>query len=266
MPELPEVETVVRELHSDILGEEIRSVNVSYAAAFRGESTFIVGKEIKRVFRRCKYIVFDFGNNCGILTHLRMTGKYVFNLSEKDEKHAHVALRLSSGKTLHYVDIRKFGGLEVTASLKTRLEEMGCEPLTETFNPQFLSAAIKNSKRTIKAILLDQAIVCGIGNIYADESLFFAGVHPQTEARKLTAKQVQALVLGIKDILARSINNMGTTLSDYRTTKNVGGENQNYLRVYGQDGLPCATCGEKVQKIKLGGRGTHFCRVCQPIA
>lgn len=269
MPELPEVQTVVNELQTELAGKCFTTISVLTASLLKRTNgldlSVFLNMPIQKVSRRCKYIIFEFSNNMGILTHLRMTGKYVFNPSDTDKKHCHIRFAINSGEQLYYADIRKFGGIELVPNLQQHLAKFGCEPLSENFNFQTFSAYLKKSKRSLKAALLDQQFVCGLGNIYVDECLFLSHIHPAKCCNKVTSQEVRLLLKNIKMVLENAIKNMGTTLSDYRTTKNMAGENQQYLHVYGLDGTACKRCNSIIQKTRLVGRGTHFCPSCQSL-
>lgn len=264
MPELPEVETVVRELHH-LEGKQPLDLEVHWDKTIEGDtSTFrkaLKGSTIEKVSRRGKYIVFYLDGGERFWVHLRMTGKLIFDLSPKDLKHLRCTLEFSDGSQLHFVDIRKFGRWAWVASDQALLPQLGVEPL----NAEDVLGALKQhkSRREIKKVLLDQGVLAGVGNIYADEALFRARIHPACPLPRVSGPKLKALAQAIPEILLASIDNMGTTLSDYRTTRNIGGENQNYLRVYGQTGQVCEACTSTIEKIELGGRGTHFCPRCQ---
>lgn len=264
MPELPEVETVVRELKS-CEGDMIVSAKVYWHRSVIGAvKTFekkLGGQKILTIRRRGKYICLELGDGSILTVHLRMTGKLVFEPNAKDQMYIRVSLKLKKSGELHFVDVRKFGKLKLWPEQASLLPELGPEPLDE--NTVFNALSSLTSKRPIKSILLDQKVLAGIGNIYADEALHMAGLHPLYPGHRLQKKKVQLLSSCIPTILKRSIQNMGTTLSDYRTTKNIGGENQKVLQVYGQTGRECRKCSSMIRRIVVGGRSTHFCSRCQ---
>lgn len=269
MPELPEVQTVVDELDTLFRGRSIIGVDIytpSVIPFTDDDLDWLLNRSVSAVWRRCKYIVFDFEKtNDRLLGHLRMTGKFVSQPTENEVKHTHARFVLDNGDVIHYVDIRKFGGLKRIGAESLQTMPLGVEPLSSTFTTAHLSACVNGRNRPIKSFLMDQQFVCGLGNIYVDESLFRSRVHPLRPAQSLTDKECRSLVRSIKSILRSAITNMGTTLSDYRNTENISGQNQHYLMVYGQTGKPCRRCSTPIEKIKLGGRGTHFCPRCQII-
>lgn len=263
MPELPEVETVVREL-KHLIGDQIVSLKVHWFKTVNDKEkifrTQLLKQPITDVFRRGKYICFAFKNKVILTIHLRMTGKLVFSLSKKDHKHCRLEFGLKANNTLYFIDIRKFGRMELWEE-NNLLPDLGPEPLEKEI---VYNALLKYcGKKEIKKVLLDQKILVGVGNIYADEALFQAKIHPELKFNTISKKRIAILSEVIPKILKASIKNMGTTLSDYRTTKNVGGENQNYLKVYGQTGLACEQCQSTIKRIVVGGRSSHFCPVCQ---
>lgn len=198
-----------------------------------------------------------------ITIHLRMTGKLVFEPTKRDRNYIRLSIQLDDTDWLHFVDIRKFGRFDLYQKGVELLPSLGPEPLEAASNIKVLSGL--KSRREIKKILLDQKVLAGVGNIYADEALFLARVSPFHPGAELSKRQVGALAKALALVLKRSIDNMGTTLSDYRNTKNVGGENQNYLKVYGQTGQPCGVCKSLVVREILGGRSTHYCPKCQGV-
>lgn len=264
MPELPEVETVVRELK--VLEHcLISNIEIFWPRSIEGSnqnfSKKIAGTQLTQLFRRGKYLVFETNGDFSFTVHLRMTGKLIFKPAEKDLPYVRVRLDFSDGQKLYFVDVRKFGRWKLWPKSQALLPDLGLEPLDKKSILKALTGL--KTQREIKKVLLDQRILAGVGNIYADEALFAAKINPCRPAHSLTPSNIQALAIAIPSILKASIKNMGTTLSDYRNTKNMGGENQHYLKVYGQTGIACGTCGSIIQKILLGQRGCHFCPSCQ---
>lgn len=264
MPELPEVETVVRELKG-LAGKKISKAIAHWDKTIEGDTSLFndrVGKiKISEVYRRGKYIAIKLSSGDHITVHLRMTGKLIFKPDTRDENYIRAEFVFSDRSKLYFVDVRKFGRIKLWSKAEPFLPKLGPEPLEE----KNVFEALKNSRsqKEIKKVLLDQAVITGVGNIYADESLFLAGVHPQKKLHEISRVKLKRLSQVIPEVMHRAIDNMGTTLSDYRNTKNMGGENQNYLNVYGQTGQPCTKCGSEIIKIVLGQRGTHFCPKCQ---
>ncbi len=266
MPELPEVETVVRELRSCLNGRQILDWLSDFPKTFEPDLTTIRrvsrGKTIREVRRRGKYILLSLGEKSCISIHLRMTGKCIFAPTERDINHTRAILDLK-GLRLYYVDPRRFGRIHYWpdyAELDAKLGPDATDP------HQVLQALLScHSHRAIKSLLLDQSVLAGLGNIYADEACFAAGLHPETPRDQIPNDQLKILARKIPGILNKSIRHMGTTLSDYRTTQNIGGQNRQFLKVYGQLGKACSTCSTPIEKKVLAGRSSHFCPSCQPL-
>lgn len=288
MPELPEVETVARRIEPDLIGRIIVSADVRWARTLATPSVKkfkqeIVGQEIKSVSRRAKYLILNL-ENYNLLIHLKMSGdlsvrKGKINKSSasggfpaaedgglsKSEKHDRLVLNLKS-KTgelsqLAFNDTRKFGRVWLTNQPEKILGKLGPEPLEKNFTPQWLFENLRSRKRQIKPLLLDQTFLAGVGNIYADESLHIAKIHPQALTNSVNQKQAQALHEAIVSVLKEGIRRNGASFDwVYR-----GGEYQNYFRVYDREDEPCMVCGTKIKKIFVGQRGTHFCPKCQKV-
>ncbi|MCB0279680.1 MAG: DNA-formamidopyrimidine glycosylase [Calditrichaeota bacterium] len=265
MPELPEVQTVVDELELICGGKSITAIEVLTNRVFNNQQLIpqILNKQIERVSRRGKYIVFHLtGNSHYLIAHLRMTGKFLGKPQVTEEKYTRCILMLNQDEPLYFIDVRQFGGFDITDSLADFFSKLGIEPLSNDFNVSYLKDRLQR-EQPIKAFLMDQRHIAGLGNIYADESLFLAKIHPKRPSKSLNKAEVDILVVEIKNVLKRAIANMGTTLSDYRNTDNVAGENQNYLFVYGREKRECKVCATVIEKIRLAGRGTHYCPTCQ---
>jgi formamidopyrimidine-DNA glycosylase len=268
MPELPEVETVARRIEKDIVGKTVTSADVYWARTLATPSvkefkTQIKNQKIKSVSRRAKYINILL-ENYNLLIHLKMSGDLIVRKGKiKPERHDRLILNLkmSNGgiSQLAFNDTRKFGKIWLTNQPEKFLGKLGPEPLEEEFAPQWLFENLR--KRQIKPLLLDQTFLAGVGNIYADEALHMAKIHPQTLSHVVTLKQVEALYDAIVSVLKEGIRRNGASIDwVYR-----GGEYQNYFRVYGREDEPCMVCGTKVKKIIVGQRGTHFCPKCQRV-
>lgn len=268
MPELPEVETVARRIEPDLIGRVIVSADVYWARTLATPSVKkfkqeIVGQGIKSVSRRAKYLILNL-ENYNLLIHLKMSGDLTVRKGKiKPEKHDRLVLNLKSktGKLsqLAFNDTRKFGRVWFTNQPEKFLGKLGPEPLEKNFTPQWLFENLRKRKRQIKPLLLDQTFLAGIGNIYADESLHIAKIHPQALTNSVNQKQAQALHEAIVSVLKEGIRRNGASFDwVYR-----GGEYQNYFRVYDREDEPCMNCGTKIKKIFVGQRGTHFCPKCQ---
>jgi len=271
MPELPEVETVRRQLHERIAGKTIREVSIFKTGRETPVGSkfvqAIVGRRLKGVERRAKVLVFRFDDGGVMLGHLKMTGKFVFVTGSRrvtPEKHDRIFFVFDSKTHLVWSDVRKFGYLKIATAGETlaALSHYGPEPLEA--KPAELAERLKRkSSRTIKAALLDQTVIAGIGNIYADEALFRAGIRPTRKVNKLTDDERLLLAKHIKKVLAQSLAQKGTSSNDYIDTEGEKGGFQNFLRVYGREGDPCRTCKNSIKKILTAQRGTHYCVSCQ---
>lgn len=261
MPELPEVETVVRGLQSTIVGETIVDLEIPWEKALQPESAYdsLIGKTIRRVSRRAKFIIIEL-NIGALVVHLRMTGKLtpVF-----PEKHITVILHFRSGNALYFQDMRKFGRMVYTDDPAELVEHLGPEPLSDHFTPQRFIKMLQSKQRIIKPLLLDQSFLAGLGNIYVDEALFQAGIHPQSIASAIPGKNSKLLHKAIQNILSASIKAQGTTILNFSHGDNQSGTYQAALQVYGRKAQSCLVCDTPIEKIKLAQRGTHFCPNCQ---
>jgi formamidopyrimidine-DNA glycosylase len=266
MPELPEVETITRELKSQICSKTIASISVLWARTVGGNpeqfTETLTGNTLSNITRKGKYICFHFENSHLLTIHLRMTGKFLFNPTEKDQKYIRVVFHFTDGSALNFVDVRKFGRMKIWEQSEPLLPNLGPEPLDEKTVFRVLSQ--QTSRRAIKTLLLDQSVLAGVGNIYADEALFMAKIHPLTPANTVPKKELRKLSKCLPKILKTAIENNGTTISDYRKTDRSEGSNQLILNVYGREGQPCKTCGTPIARIRINNRSSHFCPSCPP--
>jgi formamidopyrimidine-DNA glycosylase len=266
MPELPEVETVVSLLKPIVVNNVISACSVAWYKTFNLVQDLIVGQKIVDIFRRGKYIILKFKKSY-LVIHLRMTGK-LFVVSKNDflldssQKHLRVSFELKN-KVLLFQDQRKFGRINLHQDLDWLEAKLGPEPLAVEFKVQNLISICKNG-RQIKVLLLDQSKIAGLGNIYVDEVLWFAGVHPQTKACDVALKEIKLMHRGIKDILNAAIKSQGTTFLSYTFEGDKEGSFVSQLKVFNRAKMPCFRCGLKIIKIKVGQRGTHVCIACQP--
>ncbi|MCY7969298.1 DNA-formamidopyrimidine glycosylase [Bacillus haynesii] len=273
MPELPEVETVRRTLAGLVRGKTIDAVEVRWTNIIKRPAEpeefarLLAGQTIQSIGRRGKFLLFHL-DDCVMVSHLRMEGKY--GLHQNDEpldKHVHVIFRFTDGSELRYRDVRKFGtmhlfkpGEELT---ELPLRQLGPEPFSGEFTAGYLRERLKKTNRSVKTALLDQRTVVGLGNIYVDEALFRAGIHPETTANKLTKKQTVLLHEEIVQTLKEAVEAGGSTVRSYINSQGEIGMFQLKLFVYGRNDEPCKKCGSPIEKTVVGGRGTHFCIKCQ---
>ena len=275
MPELPEVETVRRGLQQNLVGHKITGAKVLRDASigYPSPSEFakkIVGHTFKEVERRGKYLLIHLDKKAGLGAHLRMSGRLLTSSKSKiNESHVRVRLSLDNGKELIFEDMRVFGRLWYVPPGKTfeevipALTELGPEPLTVLPVSHFKNA-FKRKTQPIKTALLDQTIVAGIGNIYADEALHLANIHPLRTAASLTDAELAQLSEQITFVLNKAIGLGGSTLRNYTDSSGVNGNYQSNAGVYGRMGKPCGQCKTAIARIRIAGRSSHFCPDCQP--
>ena len=271
MPELPEVETTARGLRGRIVGRVVRGVDVRWARTVAnlppdGLAAALAGRRVRAVGRRGKLLLIHFDDGSSVAIHRRMTGNLLHRpAGAEEEPHLRLALRFDDGSALRFVDSRKFGRLAyfpTQAVLECYLDETtGVEPLDDLDAARL--AALLAGRRRLKPLLLDQKVLAGIGNLYADEILWHARLHPERIAGDLGREELERLGTAIRAVLSEAIERRGTSLSDYRDAAGEPGENQAYLQVYGRAGLPCGRCGSAIRKYVLGQRGTHLCPSCQ---
>ncbi len=258
MPELPEVETIVRGLAPRVTGACIRDAECSCARILSGDLSRIVGRTIARVVRHGKFIVFDLGGDSRLTIHLGMTGKLL--VDGERTPYTRAAFLLDRGELL-YDDIRTFGRLEVTSGLPARVEALGPDALT--IGAEEFVAVVRRHRGRIKPLLLNQRFLGGLGNIYVDESLFAAGIHPLAVAARLTRLRLMRLHECIRQTLGIAIEHGGSSISDYVDSGGRRGGFQELHAVYGREGEPCRACGTPVRRIVVAQRGTHLCPRCQ---
>lgn len=269
MPELPEVETIRRQLNYEVKSKTIVDIKVVKAKKINVQAKEFVrilkDAKIKDVGRRAKMLLLNFDNGWTAVIHLIMTGRLLIKSREAiPTPHTFVIFTLNTGKKLFWDDIRAFGYLKLikTENLEKFLAEQGFgpEPMPKNFTPKILKSCLrKYGRKKIKPLLLEQRCVAGIGNIYAAEILAFAGVHPLRRAESLSDKEISKMHRGLKKILASAIAARGSSADDYVDLYGKAGNFASKLQVYGREGERCAYCQEKIKKIVLAGRGTYFC-------
>lgn len=304
MPELPEVETIRRGLERVLIGRVVERVEVSERRSCTVSQeelvALIVGARIETVARRGKLLIIGLDNDTSLLVHLRMTGQLIFKVTavggevavsadSRDEsaqdfgggypnrsfvgtlpdKTTRIVVTFSDGSHLYFNDQRKFGYLKPVPTGEVHHDDfvssLGPEPLDTHFSVEAFAARLpKNSKRSIKSLLLDQTVIAGIGNIYADESLFLAGILPHRAVAGLTEAEVTKLHAAIRACMEQSITDGGSTMKDYVDSEGLRGEYLDlHAAVFNRTGLPCKNCGAPIRKTKVAGRGTHYCENCQ---
>lgn len=297
MPELPEVETIRRDLASVILKKKIIELKLNDDKVLKNDKSFFIeaflSRDIVSVSRRGKLLIFEISKKRGesetnyLLTHLKMTGQLIFiNKNEKivgghsesndsfkgavggalPNKHTRAEIVFAGGSKLFFNDLRRFGYLQIVSErelLRIKSENYGPEPLSTELNIEYLSKILKKRSSSIKALLLNQKLIAGLGNIYVDEALFLAGIRPVREGGSLSLMERKKLLAAINNVIEKAIENRGTTFNNYLDSRGRKGNFSSLLNVYGRKGKPCNKCGNVIEKIKLAGRGTHFCLKCQ---
>ncbi len=287
MPELPEVETIKRQLARVLPGKKIRTVQVRVAKLIRGRvEEFIAscqGSRLTSLKRRAKILVFDLDNGCAILVHLKMTGQLVYQdkrtvksgghpikngTKDLPHKHTHVIFAFGDGSRLFFNDIRKFGYLQIIQSAEKEgyfeKLDLGVEPLSSSFKlTRFMDMLRDKPKARIKPLLMEQSFIAGVGNIYATEACYYASVRPQRRVRSLNKKEKIALYHALKKLLTMAIKKQGSSSNNYVDAYGKPGNYVPLLKVYGRSGERCDTCRTTIKSLRLAGRGTAYCPHCQ---
>lgn len=275
MPELPEVETVKNVLRHDIIGKKIKSIDVYYGKIIKNVTidefkNLLVGEEFINIHRIGKHLIFEL-TKYYFVAHLRMEGKYFLMHDEEISKHDHIIFNFYDGSNLRYNDVRKFGTIYLYDKIKYRsiddlkdlypLNKVGLEPFDDKMNVQYLKDKFRDLKKSsIKQALLDQSIIAGLGNIYVDEVLYLSKLHPEIRANLLNDDELKLIIDSSIKVLNKAIYLGGTTIRSFQSSHEISGRFQNELNVHTKEKCPC---NHDVVKIRVGGRGTYFCPVCQ---
>lgn len=268
MPELPEVETVRQTLRLKLKDQEIKDVVIRYSNIIKTDEDLFrqkcMSQSIIDIKRKGKYLIFVLDDDV-LIMHLRMEGKFYIKYDEPYDKHEHIIFKFKSGMELRYHDVRKFGTMHLLSKDDYEdhypIKDLGEEP--KDIDPKDFYQAIKHSKRPIKAVLLDQYVISGLGNIYVDETLFLAKVHPLRLANTISKKEAALLIDSATKVLDKAVKLGGTTIRSYTSSLGVHGRFQNELNVHTRQGLPCPICNHEIVKIKVAGRGSYVCTNCQ---
>ena len=273
MPELPEVETLARDLRAAVVGHRFESVELLRDDVLRMPPPdvfrqLLTGQSVISVNRRGKFLLLGLDGGDELMVHLGMTGHLlVCGAGEPPARHTHLRARLDDGRELRFDDVRRFGrvayGSRAMLEGSRVLPPLGLEPLSPEFTAPELDRLLRGSTRMLKSVLLDQGRVAGLGNIYVDEACFLAGVRPTRRCHRLTRGQRRALHGAIQTVLREAIENRGSSVDDYRDVWNAIGRNQEVLQVYGRGGLPCFRCGALLRRTAVSGRTTVYCPHCQ---
>lgn len=267
MPELPEVETIRRSLEKNvgarIADTELIRPDMIRSSEFALKDTH--GLKLLEFGRRGKYLILKLQNRSNIVVHLGMSGRF-YMMDGKEEitaRHVHLVIILNNGRKLVFQDPRRFGGIWLVRDLRSFFSPLGREPLERDFNAHYLYGIVENRRVAIKTLILNQNLISGIGNIYADEALYRAHIRPDRAAGSLSKKESLHLSQAIKKVLEEGINSRGTTFRDYRDGNNQNGAFQERLKVYGKTGQMCPQCGTIIERERIGGRSSHYCPNCQ---
>lgn len=265
MPELPEVETIARQLHPTFIGQTLTGLWCNWPSMLspplKMVRRMLIGAAVTDITRRAKFLVWRFGSAGSLLIHLRMSGRPAVQPPRTPpSKHVHFILQFGSGPELHLDDARKFARAAWVSDVAYALRRIGVEPLGPEFTPDWLAAALAGRSRLLKPALLDQSLIAGLGNIYADEALHRARLHPQRKTDSLRRAEVARLHAAVIHALRTGIIHKGASIDRVYP----GGEMQDRFQAYGRAGEPCMTCGTPIQRLVVGQRGTHICPRCQP--
>jgi formamidopyrimidine-DNA glycosylase len=287
MPELPEVETVRRGLSKLIIGKtilsEVHDTDKGFPNAANDVKSFMIGAKVTDVRRRAKVLMIDLSTDYTLLIHLKMTGQLVYVgdtrfgaghpndslVNALPDKSTRVTVQFDDSSTLFFNDQRKFGWMRLLPTIEipniSFMQKVGPEPLSTEFTAQdFIQRLARRPKTNIKAAILDQSVVAGIGNIYADESLWGAKIHPKRLVASLTEAEMVLLYTEVRAVMNLSIEKGGSSNSTYVNAEGKRGSYMDFARVFRREGLPCPRCGTTIEKLRVAGRGTHICPVCQP--
>ncbi len=269
MPELPEVETIKNELAPWVVGQSFTQVTIFDARLVHGGSAEevsrgLIGQEVKRLERRGKYLIFHLSNGKSLIMHLRMTGVLLLNPKGVD-RYARAVFHFSNGHRLVFSDRRRLGLIWLVDDANTVVCKLGPEPLDESFTPGILEQRLRRHHIPVKAALLDQCIVAGIGNMYADEALFAARIHPLRRADDLSLEEVQTLYHCIRRVLGAGIGSKGASVDTYVRPEGELGTAHSDFKVAHKGGEPCPVCGSNIERCVVQNRGSYFCPRCQPV-
>jgi formamidopyrimidine-DNA glycosylase len=280
MPELPEVETVTRQLDAVLPNRVIQSIQVLRDKSFTGKDGELIGKKILHVSRKQKIIVIELLDSLVLLIHLKMTGQLIFQhggnrvvgghptqdwIEALPSKHTRVIIHFTDGSILYFNDQRVFGWVKIVDRQEWigYREKMAPDVVDEAFTLAYLTGVLKKTTRAVKLVILDQEKIGGMGNIYANDALYLAGIDPRKMGKRVQGTEIKRLYKAMKEVIAKGIETGGASYSHFVDTKGLGGHYQDHFLVYDKAGQPCVMCGSLIEKISVGGRGTYFCPTCQ---
>jgi formamidopyrimidine-DNA glycosylase len=269
MPELPEVETVKNDLLPYVTGQTITGITLNWNGIVKQPSPEefkkrLIGRKIIGLSRRAKFLLFKLDSEDTLIAHLRMTGSLLVDPPEELNNYIRAVIHLDGNRQVYFRDPRKFARMMVVQNINSIIGKLGPEPLEESFTPQILATLLAKRKAPLKAVLLDQELIAGLGNMYADEALFEAGINPMRAANSLTKPEIKRLFSAIREVLKLGIMNKGASEVTYYRPSGEMGKAFEAFKVAHQRDKVCPKCGKPIQWIKLRGRGTYFCAKCQP--
>lgn len=272
MPELPEVETVRKQLLNHLKNKTIKGINIIYNNVFENQDINKIKEEIKNqtisdIKRRGKWLIFEL-DDYDLLSHLRMEGKYLYrNINDEINKHELIIFNIDDTFELRYKDTRKFGKMYLIKKedleKNSPLTKLGLEPWDKKLTTEYLKEKLKNKSLPIKTTLLDQTIITGIGNIYANEILFLSKINPHKKSKELSDKELESIIENTRKVLEKAIEEGGTTIRSYTSEEGVSGKFQNNLLVHKRENEKCPNCNTPISNDKIGGRSTYYCKKCQ---
>ncbi|MDG1989821.1 MAG: DNA-formamidopyrimidine glycosylase [Dehalococcoidia bacterium] len=271
MPELPEVETIIRDLKPSVIGQEIKSLKIfdgSNRLFLKNNLSFfhkyLIGQTIRDINRHGKYIIFCLSSLSNFVVHLRMTGSFtILHTNAPVVPYEKLRINFCTNLSMSLIDIRKFATIDISNDANFLVSKLGPDAISRGFNAKFLQSKFIKRNSSVKSALLDQKIAAGVGNIYADEACWAANINPLSRASLLNLDQIELLCKSIKLVLRESISNRGTTINNYKDVLGNSGYHQTRVAVYGRLDKPCFKCKTKISKIKVVGRATYFCPKCQ---
>ena len=272
MPELPEVETIKNELAPHILGHKFTGITLLWDGIVKTPSidefrSRLIGRKITGLSRHGKYLVLNLNDDDSLVIHLKMSGSLLLSKdSSEPPKYTRAVFHLNDGTSIFFCDPRKFGRVWLVKDWKTVTKNLGPEPLEAEFTPQVLAQRLKNRKAPVKALLHDQSVIAGIGNMYADEALFAAGIHPLRPGGSLTSEEIERLHHAIQQTLRAAIGNKGASIVNYYRPGGETGTAHFEFKVAHGRSKNCPNCGTPIQRIPVRNRGTYFCPRCQPVS
>jgi len=281
MPELPEVETIVGRIKPHLLGKRLQKIHIRHPKSVQGNPKLVESSAISAVYRRAKMLVFAFENDNAILIHLKMTGQILYQdttirlggghptadwVSDLPSKHTRAILEFSDESKVFFNDMRLFGWIKVVSQvgLQEELQKYAPDVIASAVTPKYFFDKLQRRRQAIKVVVMDQALVAGVGNIYANDALHLAKIHPMCLANALSMAEATKVLRALQTVIHLGIEKQGATIHSFRYIDGFAGSYQDVLRVYGRDGLPCSVCKTTIIRSKIGGRGTFFCPNCQP--